>query len=57
MLKIPLILAFDPDRVRKAPVLGRFEPDLWSLSAQSSLSQYAVVFSEGGQRRRVRLRW
>src|SRR5215212_1900255 len=30
----------------KTPVLGRFEPDLWSLSAQSRLFQHAGAFCE-----------
>ena len=39
-----LALAFAPDRLPNTPVLGRFEPDSWSPSAQRRLFQQADLF-------------
>jgi hypothetical protein len=40
-----LVLDFAPDRVPNTPVLERFKPVLWSLSAQRRLFQQAHLFS------------
>jgi hypothetical protein len=46
VLKNSLDALFRPRSGTKTPALGRFEPDLWSLSAQSRLFQHASEFSE-----------
>jgi hypothetical protein len=46
VLKTLLVLAFARDRLPNTPVLGRFWPDLWSLSAQCRLFQQARKFCE-----------
>jgi hypothetical protein len=46
VLKNSLDARFRPRSGTKTPVLGRFEPDLWSLLAQSRLFQQAGGFSE-----------
>jgi hypothetical protein len=48
VLKNSLDARFRPRSGTKTPVLGRFELDLWSLSAQSRLFQHSDVFPEGG---------
>jgi hypothetical protein len=48
VLKISLGARFRPRSGTKTPVLGRFEPDFWSLSAQSPHFQHAGVFSKVG---------
>jgi hypothetical protein len=44
LLKNSLDARFRPRAGTKTPVLGRFEPDLWSLSAQRRLFQQAGAF-------------
>ena len=48
VLKISLGGRFRPRSGTKTPVLARFEPDFWSLSAQSPHFQHAGVFSKVG---------
>jgi hypothetical protein len=49
VLKNSLGARFRPRSGTKTPVLGRFEPDLWSLSAQSPLFQHADPFHALGR--------